>query len=859
MHTILSARCSEHWLRQEPLSHHFYRFPLVWFAAAAVLGAWLSETAWMNNALLLGSLALAASLAVLTIRLQQPGYQVMAFGLGLATACLAGACYARATAPRPADGLSELASPRAQPVAVRGVIASGAVWKPNENYRPEQSGSEAWGTHWEVEWQQIRDAKQWRPIDARSRLAVDGRITDLLPGDRVEVFAALRRIPPASNPGGFDYANFFRRQSQFVSLRADSREQILSRGRAPEYMWQRIRARSVRWVDGLIHKHVAQEQAPLAAALVFGQREQVDWEQQQALMATGTLHLLAISGMHVEIVAGLVLLAGSLLAVGTRWTLVAVVSICCLYAALAGGKPPVLRAVLLISAFAVARALGRKARLANALGMAAIVLFMLHTSNVHNVGVHLSFVAVGAIGIFVIGPEHRLRRDALQIVVAESLSGTERLQFVMWRWCNNMLRLSFWVWLLTAPLVWYNFHVLAPVAIPLNVLIALPLTLSLAGGLVTALLGWLPLLGTVSGGICSLSLWLIGWLIAWGHRIPGGHFWLASPPSWMIYGFYAWAGMWLLIVGRRSYHLLAISLICWLVAGLQPSLWGVRGLTGTGESVVVGRSSDEQLRCTFLNVGHGTSVVIEFPDGQVWLYDAGRLGASSRAHVDVANALWSLPTSRLERLIVSHADADHYNAVPGLLDRFSIGSLTSTEQFWQSEDREVHELLELLKEREIVRQNWSGGSRGTSAGVAWKVLHPRRGWRGETDNADSLCLLLEYGGRRVLLPGDLEGKGLNDLVELPPRPCDVLMAPHHGSISLDPQELLHWCQPEVVVISGNHRAARQAVRDRYEAYTNHLGITFQDGAIQVRITVEGMLSMWQWNGEQWRTWGTEPL
>ncbi len=134
---------------------------------------------------------------------------------------------------------------------------------------------------------------------------------------------------------------------------------------------------------------------------------------------------------------------------------------------------------------------------------------------------------------------------------------------------------------------------------------------------------------------------------------------------------------------------------------------------------------------------------------------------------------------------------------------------------------------------------------------SWQVLHPRDSLQCESDNASSLCLLLEYAGQRILLPGDLEGNGLLNLLSLPERPCHALMAPHHGSLSHDPSELLDWCQPKVVVISGNHRATRPEVLAQYNRPEVTLGVTFRDGAIQLRISSAGELSCWHWAVDHW--------
>ncbi len=833
-----------------------YKRPLVWLALAVIAGIKFSQSFAIPKWMLIFSLA---GCLLTCLRLLKHGGTTWAGSFALAAAVVLGAYFSLVSTPIPSDMLCSIATSQAEPIAMQCIVQSAAIWKPNPNFRSQDPRSQEWRTQWDVECVSLRDGQTWKAVEAVSTLSVDGRIVDILPGDRLEVLGSIRRIASPTNPGAFDFAKHFQLESKFTSLGAKSRAQISVIERTGKRPLQRLRAMLIRRVDDLLHRWVAFAQAPLAAALVFGQREQVQWEDQQELMATGTLHLLAISGLHVEIVAATILLLATPFSLRNSTLLILIVCLCGTYAMLAGGKPPVLRAVIVVTSFALARALGRQARLSNILGFAALVLLLIRVSNVDNIGVQLSFVAVATIGIFALDQRRTAdQRDALQQVVDESLSYWGRQRVVWLRSIRQMWWLSLWVWLLTCPLVWHHFHIIAPIAVPLNVLIALPLIVSLVSGLATGLLGWFPPLGWLAGIICGTGLSLIEWLVSACKRLPGGHVWLPSPPAWWIFCFYAIVALWLLMFRLKRNRQLMFVLVGWIVMGIVPFCFGPRGIFGSHlmdgqpstSRLISSAKLPTELRCTFLNVGHGTSVILEMPDQRVWLYDAGHLGAADRSHQDIATALWQLPTARIDKLLISHADTDHYNATLALSERFSIGALASTRQFWDSSDEDVVKLLNSLGPR-VKTEEFNAGIEGELSRVRFQVLHPNRNWFASTDNAASMCLLLEYAGKRILLPGDLEGGGLLDLTQLPPRPCHVLMAPHHGSTTIDPKELLAWCRPEWVIISGNHRATRQAVLDKYSSPGLQVGVTFRDGAMQVRIDQTGQLSVWHWQVSDW--------
>lgn len=594
-------------------------------------------------------------------------------------------------------------------------------------------------------------------------------------------------------------------------------------------------------------------------------------------MATGTLHMLAISGMHVEIIAVTLLILSQLLALRRGTIAVLVIGVGAAYAGLAGSNPPVMRALILIVAVTAARYWGMNPRLFNLLALSAVVLSLQSTSNLTNVGVQLSFLAVATIGVFNRDGKTE-RRNALQSLLEESLPWWRRCLLALSRYVMSGLRISFWVGLLTTPLIWHHFHVVSLVSIPLNVVLSIPLMIGLLCGLATGLVAWIPwlggVIGSVLGAISGSCLAVIQGCVELAYQVPLGHLWLPSPPLWWSGVFYGMIAVWLVFAHNRYRAWLGTALVIWLAVGIALFANGPRGFMGNPDSRDrhSANSTETQLpelRCTFIDVGHGTSAIVELPDGRVWLYDAGHMGVPDRSHEVIANALWSLPTARIDTLILSHADSDHYNATTGLLRRFNLGRVVSTARFWDSTAREVKQVRESLFLAGIPREIWNASTEIPQAPptdpnesnvaaipdmppVHFSVLHPKPMFRGETDNSDSLCLQLEYAGSRLLLPGDIEGSGMLALCEQPPRDCAVMMAPHHGSLAFDAAPLLEWCRPKTVIISGNHRAARPEVIGRY-ALADQLGVTFLHGAIQVSLRSDGSIATRHWKVDHWES------
>jgi competence protein ComEC len=306
-----------------------------------------------------------------------------------------------------------------------------------------------------------------------------------------------------------------------------------------------------------------------------------------------------------------------------------------------------------------------------------------------------------------------------------------------------------------------------------------------------------------------------------------------------------------------------VAAVCaWIVIGFLPPIWRA--------------STRDGLHCGFVALGHGTCVVLQAPDGETLLYDAGALGSPELATQAVSSYLWHRGISRIDGIVLSHADVDHYNAVPGLLKRFPVGAIYMSPLMFADAGFETPDLqqaslnsdtptvgpsngpteLRLAIERAgvPVRQVWAGDRLRVGRDVTLDVLHPpRRGVIG-SDNANSITLIVSHAARRILLPGDLESPGLEDLTAELPRDCDVLLAPHHGSRRSDPPGFAAWSTPEWVVVSGGDGDVAPSVQS-YETAGAAVFQTYLDGAVEFQVG-SGSIRCSRWRDSQRLNWGT---
>jgi len=679
----------------------------------------------------------------------------------------------------------------------------------------------------------VRDGADWQPASGRARLLVDGHLLGVHAGDRIRVFAQLAAPSPPQNPGEFDYAAHARADRRKSVLRAEFPDCVTAVAPAGWASWRR-------WLDAargaghrLLWEHVDPRRAGLASALLLGIREEVSAEETEAFLQTGTIHVLSISGLHVGLLAGVMMLVVRRVLVPRVPAAALVGATVVLYTLLAGAEPPAVRAMVLVLILCASYALGRQALGMNSLGAAALVVLALNPADLFRVGVQLSFLCVmGLIWFSSYGFPMDPMQRALDRLVAASRPWPSRVAMHARDWLLHLTLLGGVIWLLTLPLVMARFHLVSSVALVLNTLLWLPTLVVLCAGLGVLVFGGLvPPVAAAFGWSCDQTLALVQWAIEGAAGLPLSYFWVSGPADWWLAGFYGGLGIAVAFPRLRPPRRWCLALAAgWVALGLTPGL--LRDL---------GQGHRARLDCTFLSVDHGCAVLVRFPSGGTLLYDAGSSPSPQFATRSIAAALWSRGIRHLDAVVLSHADADHYNGLPGLLERFSVGVIYVSPVMFDRHKPGLTALEEAVGRSGVPVRPIHGGSRlRVGEGCQVEVVHPPRQGGIGSDNANSLVLAIEYLGRRVLLPGDLDGPGLRAVMAEEPWPCDVLLAPHHGSRSSNPPGLAQWCRPRWVVVSGGRRFDVRQTLGAYRDIGSQVLHTAELGSIDVVMEATGV-------------------
>jgi len=622
----------------------------------------------------------------------------------------------------------------------------------------------------------------------------------------------VRLKPPHGfrNPGGFDYEAWLYqhriRATGYVRETVDNRR--LQTGW--DYPLQQLRQAVRTQLDKALGESPVKG---IMLALVIGDRSAITSNQWQQLQTTGTNHLMAISGLHIGLVAGLVFLLGQRLwrysGRGMLWlpapkagALLALMA-AVLYAALAGFSIPTQRAVIMITVVMLALLSSRPVSPSRVLAMALLLVLLVDPLAVLASGFWLSFAAVGIIFYGLTGRLARLPR---------------------WR---QGLRVQWWISVGLFPLVIVLFQrasLIAPVAnalaVPLVSLLVVPLAL-LGTGI-------LPLSASIGAGMLQLAagvmqgtMVLLAWLAEWPHASWTG----AASFGWQ--AALAIAGVILLLAPRGlPARGLGLVLLLPLIVGVPPGIPG--GVA----------------RFTLLDVGQGLAAVVETRH-HVLVFDTGPRFSPrfDTGEAVVVPYLRQRGWRRVDQLIISHGDSDHIGGAESLLAMLPVTAISSS-------------VPEKLAGWPVT--SCRGGQAWEWDGVRFMVLHPAAD-SAVTRNDASCVLKVTAGEHAVLLTGDIEKAAERRLLQLDPAMlrADILVAPHHGSNTSSTTPFIGAVKPVYVLFPVGYQNRfgfpRPAVLQRYRQAGVNMLETANAGAISFHLG-EGSLQPSQYRHAARRYW-----
>ncbi len=641
------------------------------------------------------------------------------------------------------------------------------------------------------------------------------RLDELRTGDGIRLWASLRRPRGYGNPGAFDIAGYYRRNGVTLTGSVKSALLVERHTRAPWWksLSSRLRSqvrRSIgRAFEGVVGRD--SEVPGVVLALLIGDRSLLPPWASDLYQRAGTFHVMAISGAHVGLFSWLLYGALRRGGVDQKPALVFLFVALPMYASLCGGRPSVVRAVVMCLCISAAKLLSVDSPGLNGLALSALLLLAVRPMDLHNPGFQLSFLATCSILAFA------------GLVAGKLTPSLGRI--------GDWLGLSLAAQIGIVPILAWHFLRLTPAAVIAN-LVALPLAGALmVVGAAVLLFAPLPWIGE---GTAWLA-WILVKSLTLSSKVavafPWGSFRVPHPGLWWMLTYASAFGV--AVIARGAWRGLMITLLA-----LLAFLLAVRPSPPTPSKC---------LRVTAFDVGHGDSLLLELPGGGRLLVDGG--GSFSRSF-DLGEgvlvpALLSRGIRDLDGIVVTHADFDHIGGLPAVISGLRVRRLWGGEPDWQNEA--YRKLIARSREQGVEFGRLREGDELIRGEVRVGVLNA-----GSTDdfvgNESSLILLVSYGRARLLLTGDAGASVETKMLHLGRvRHVDVLKVGHHGSGGSTTVPFLEAVSPRLALISAPSTGFLRLPSPKVLRRLRQRGIatvrTDRDGAITVSIDKHANISV----------------
>ena len=539
------------------------------------------------------------------------------------------------------------------------------------------------------------------------------------------------------------------------------------------------------WVQNRL-KRLFPRMEPLAVALVWARKEGLTPEIRESFARAGVAHLLAISGFHVAVVAGVFLLLLGFLGIppSIRYTLA---SLGVWGYTLAIGLPDAaVRAAMLISVLAAGRAAGRSVAPIGALSTAFLWFLALEPGALLRPGFQLSYA--GAVGL-VVG--YRPLSGWISKNTGGRLPG----------YLNQGIAAGVAATLATLPLVAWHFGRISLVGIPVTLLVTPLVGLAIPGIFLSLILSLIhPGLGGFLASGVELVLWVQLEVVRGAAALPFASIWVSHAAVLSGVGAFGVIALFFLLGGKvgtgRRVAFIGAAVAAGVLLGPPAARFHTRGV----------------VELVALDVGQGDAALLRSPGGRWVLVDAGpktrSYDAGERA---VLPYLRRRGVESLECLILTHPDMDHVGGAASILKGFPVGKVldpgvpTGTEVFLDA--------LGAAQEENVPWQVVRAGDSLNIDGMALRILAPGRPEEkggeeeeGEGANGASIVLEVRFGAFSALLTGDApaasEARFLDGVLS---PSTQVLKVGHHGSRTSTSHELLERTNPETALISVGRR------------------------------------------------------
>ncbi len=624
-------------------------------------------------------------------------------------------------------------------------------------------------------------------IAARGEIRLfQGRLNKALqPGDLIWIVDTPEEATLPANPGEFNYRRYLQLHDRFFVYRfpRDPSYQIAGHERLP--LHARFLGNLRHTIRAQIETHLSPSASAIVKALILGEKQDIEDDVLASFQRSGVVHVLAISGLHVGFLLLMIYLPLRWLGVRPLYRSFIIGSVLFLFAALVGFKAPVVRASTMALVYLASGLLQRRVHPLQAIALAGLLILAFRPEELLLPGFQYSFLAVWGLIYGTPKLASLMPRLALRGKSGAALE----------RYFRQPAIASFCAVLATTPLTWYYFNTVQLGAIMANIIVIPVIGMVVMLSFALAIGAFIPFVPAVGIGI--LIDWLLAgiiYVITGFSHLPFIQLHLAHPSLWQI----------------ALFLMLVIAFFNWRLPKMRLTFLVTVLLFVLSQAL---RPAQQNLRLTFISVGQGDAVLLEFPNGRTALVDGG----DKKFHFDAAERhvlpyLYYAGIDKLDYLIGSHPHSDHIGGFETIIDYMEVDTLILSGQ--DVESKFYARILQKAQAKNVaISERKRGDMIHFDPSTRAYVLHPsERFLRSEAltgggqINDGSIVIKLLHGNNSILLTGDAEEAAehsmhiFGDFLD-----CDLLKVGHHGSRTSSTPSFIDILTPQYAVISVGER------------------------------------------------------
>lgn len=693
--------------------------------------------------------------------------------------------------------------------------------------------------------QMLKEDASWQNVSGLVRADIfSNSMAGVSFGDEIILDGVISKPQGLNNPGLFDYAEYLENKDIYCRIRVKNKDgfKVLNRdgdkpGSNPAYhLLDRIKTISFgirHRMSSLIDEYLTMPYSGFLKAILVGDRTDLKDSIQDPFIQTGTVHVIAVSGLQVGLIAAVFLAVFGVLRIPKRVNLVITTILLVFYAFVAGSNPPIIRSVVMFAVYVLGYFINRETDAINSLAIAAIAILLWNPKELYDPSFQLSFVSIASTLLFTtklnsffpVIQGKRKKRNWFAIIYVYITTGVS---------------VSIAAWIGSFPIVASYFNIISPVSVVAN-LIVIPILFFLTAGFFLFFAASL-LSASIAfwfGSILQFTEKLLFAINGYLSGIPFAFFRIGKPSLLFMVAYYALAAIFIMPpiieIGRMKITKRRITIIVLILFNL--TIWP--------SALDVGRKN---LEATFLDVGQGDCAFVEFPGGGNMLIDGGSGGEEDRFDVGksvIAPFLWNKGIETIDLVVVTHFHEDHMGGLLYVLENFNVGCVVDNGAAPAAESRKKYSEYTRLVERKGIRRLVvsEGDALRAFADTSIFILNPVGEKELSDSNDNSIVLKIEYKNIAFLFCGDIKDRAMSRLLPVGNfLRSDIVKIPHHGGNPGNrkaAESFYSLVSPEISVVSvgstGKYRMPSGDVINMLTYLKSKCYVTKYTGAIEIDV------------------------